>query len=250
MIETDARRDVVRERAVKMPGISGSEVVIAFGVATMAFLLLCMIVGSFFAAKMSSSEEAMAALKGAGAQTAILAAEIAAIGLGVGLVMTVRRRGFAAFGLRSVSGRWLLFGGVGAGLLGIMFKILAGVAYVTATGDESNPQEALQVAMREAGVSAVLPLFLFVGLLVPLAEEVLFRGILYSWLRRWGVPVAVAVSALVFGAFHGLNFMLFGAAAIGVINALLYEKSGSLWPAIVAHAVNNALAAILIWIAF
>ena len=61
------------------------------------------------------------------------------------------------------------------------------------------------MAASGAGLLEILPLLVTVGLLVPLAEEVIFRGVLYSWLRRWGVALAVVVSALVFGLFHGLN---------------------------------------------
>ena len=33
---------------------------------------------------------------------------------------------------------------------------------------------------------------------------------------------------------------------IGALNALLFEKSGSLWPAVIAHAVNNCAAVVLL----
>ena len=78
-------------------------------------------------------------------------------------------------------------------------------------------------------------------MLTPLAEELLFRGILYTWLRRWGVAVAVGVSAVVFGLAHGVSFVLPAAILLGVLTALIYEKSGSVWPAVIAHVANNTI---------
>lgn len=74
---------------------------------------------------------------------------------------------------------------------------------------------------------------------VPLAEELLFRGVLYTWLRRWGVAVAVAASSLTFGLLHGLGVTFFTTTVVGVICAFAYERSGSLWTAVVAHAMTN-----------
>ena len=58
--------------------------------------------------------------------------------------------------------------------------------------------------------------------------------------------VAVPVSAVFFGLFHGVNVVLPGAIVLGILAALLYEKSGSIWPPVVAHAVNNMAAFTLI----
>lgn len=83
------------------------------------------------------------------------------------------------------------------------------------------------------------------SLLVPFGEELLFRGVFYTWLRRWGLVVAVVVSALVFGLFHVINgfnlALLISTIVIGVLTALLYERSGSLWPGMMAHGLNNLL---------
>jgi hypothetical protein len=50
------------------------------------------------------------------------------------------------------------------------------------------------------------------------------------------------LSALIFGAIHLEFFKLVQLAILGVILALLFEKTRSLWPPIILHAVNNALA--------
>jgi membrane protease YdiL (CAAX protease family) len=82
------------------------------------------------------------------------------------------------------------------------------------------------------------------------AEEILFRGLLYRWFReRIGVPSAALLSAVLFAASH-LYFVVPGGfpgeimtleiVVFGVIAAGLYQASGSLWPSILFHALNNA----------
>ena len=160
--------------------------------------------------------------------------------LSVGLTVALRwGPSFSSIGLRSASWRWLL-AGAGIGLLGWAANVGIGVAYVWLTGDASNPQEPLVNTVQESTLQFTFMLLLG-ALVVPLAEELLFRGILYTWLRRWGVAVAVGVSAIVFGLFHGVSVVLPAAVLLGVLTALIYEKSGSIWPAVMAHVANNAI---------
>ena len=159
--------------------------------------------------------------------------------LSVGLTVAFRWRPFSSIGLRSVSWRWILIG-TGIGLLGWAANVGIVSAYIWLTGDASNPQE--QLANAAQGSILQFTLLLLLGaVLTPLAEELLFRGILYTWLRRWGVAVAVGVSAVVFGLAHGVSFVLPAAILLGVLTALIYEKSGSVWPAVIAHVANNTI---------
>jgi membrane protease YdiL (CAAX protease family) len=78
-------------------------------------------------------------------------------------------------------------------------------------------------------------------LLAPVFEEIVFRGLLYATLRRrlgWGMS-AVA-SASLFAVAHGYGVLGFTSVLwSGIVWAWAYEKSGSLLPGIVAHAINN-----------
>lgn len=59
----------------------------------------------------------------------------------------LRIRSWSAFGVRRVSGRWLLIG-VGAGLAAFVVKGLAILAYIQLTGDSANPQEVYDIVFN------------------------------------------------------------------------------------------------------
>ena len=85
------------------------------------------------------------------------------------------------------------------------------------------------------------------GLLAPAAEELFFRGFLYSALRqRLGIAVAAAISSAVFAVGHIDALGVVAASFImGIALALAYEYTRSLWTAIAIHAFNNTLAVVL-----
>lgn len=77
-------------------------------------------------------------------------------------------------------------------------------------------------------------------------EEVLFRGYLMRALERsWGILVAVVVSGFLFGMFHLQLPNLLPLATIGIALALMTWLSGSIWPAVLAHFINNGAAVLL-----
>ena len=80
----------------------------------------------------------------------------------------------------------------------------------------------------------------------PVFEELIFRGLLYGTLRtRLAWPLAAAGSALVFALAHGYGVVGFLSIVLsGMLWAWVYERTGSLLPAILAHVVNNAAVAL------
>jgi membrane protease YdiL (CAAX protease family) len=83
----------------------------------------------------------------------------------------------------------------------------------------------------------------------PFAEEFFFRGFFYRALRtRFGIMAAAAIDGLVFGVIHfdfsGADALLIlpPLALLGFLFCLVYERTGSLYPVIALHAINNALA--------
>ena len=81
-----------------------------------------------------------------------------------------------------------------------------------------------------------------------LCEEILFRGFVQSGLVRHSEAAwrGVAATALIFGVFHLDPWRFVVAVLLGLFFGWLRLVSGSLWPAILAHALNNALSISLI----
>lgn len=79
-------------------------------------------------------------------------------------------------------------------------------------------------------------------LLAPVAEEVLFRGVLYTWIRQIGFPkLAFWGTAILFGMVH-LNFAIFlPLVVLSCLLMVLYVRTGNLLAPIAAHAVFNFL---------
>lgn len=84
-------------------------------------------------------------------------------------------------------------------------------------------------------------MFSMIGIVAPLSEEFVFRGIIFRGYKNSG-PVwwAAFWSALLFGLMHlNLNQAPY-AFALGFMFALLVEATGSLWPSVIAHMVFNS----------
>jgi membrane protease YdiL (CAAX protease family) len=111
-----------------------------------------------------------------------------------------------------------------------------------ALGIKPIEQETVQALRTTASWADKGALALVTIVLAPLAEEVLFRGIVYSWIRQVGFPrLALWGTAVLFGLVH-LNFVIFlPLMALSVVLTLLYVRTGNLLAPIAAHAVFNLL---------
>lgn len=88
---------------------------------------------------------------------------------------------------------------------------------------------------------ALFFLYLLIGGVIgPLAEEIFFRGILYGYLRRWGLYAAVTVSTLLFVLPHltGGNLPVTQLVG-GIVFAIAYEKENNLMVPITIHCLGN-----------
>ncbi len=98
-----------------------------------------------------------------------------------------------------------------------------------------------------------IPLWLDAILMVtlfPLVEEFVFRGLLISWLRRFGFVAAAAISTALFAAIH-LPVTVHGwlyFAMIGALLCVVRYRTGSVWWCVAAHATYNAVPAAFILI--
>ncbi|MFE7540246.1 CPBP family intramembrane glutamic endopeptidase [Streptomyces platensis] len=130
---------------------------------------------------------------------------------------------------------------VGFGVVAFVPAALASLLYQAVAGDHQNVQVGYQAAAA-GGLLWYLATAVSGFVATPIGEELIFRGVLANALGRYGAWVSVLAGATVFALVHGLNPVLPVAFVVGVINAVLPRRTGSVWPGIVVHGVNNALA--------
>jgi len=86
---------------------------------------------------------------------------------------------------------------------------------------------------------AVIPM-LAVSIIGPIAEELCYRGLIYTRLKQgMGGLLAALISSLVFGAVHGTMIWFCYAFPLGLLMVWLFHRFQSLWASIVFHVAFN-----------
>jgi len=163
---------------------------------------------------------------------------------------SVRRYGisWAALGVRRVAWWWLIASP--ACLVGMLIAI-GGIQAAT-SAIQGQPFVNPQVQMRTHGqpltpVDLAL-LLLSVGVAAPIVEELFFRGMLYPLMRRSTTAwVAVILNAGIFALAHGIPIMLPTLVVAGMVFTLVRERTNSLLPGMLIHALQNTLAVLSIY---
>ena len=132
---------------------------------------------------------------------------------------------------------------------GLAVPLLGGLLTQVLAHDHAVTQDIQQFG-GSTPLGLRIPLVLVVVSLGPLVEELLFRSVLLSaLLQRWHVGWAVTISSLAFALVHlpGLQlqwYALPNLALLALTLAWLRLHSGSIWPAVLAHGINNLLAVV------
>jgi membrane protease YdiL (CAAX protease family) len=122
-------------------------------------------------------------------------------------------------------------------IVAVAIQALAVVAVPASWLDAFDPARLFDRPPMERAILSVLA-----GTLAPLVEELTFRGYLLTSLRtRHGPPAAIALSALFFAIIHLDPVRFAPVLFLGALFGWLAWRSGSIWPAVVAHAINNGL---------
>jgi hypothetical protein len=130
--------------------------------------------------------------------------------------------------------------GTGCSLMFLFFLFNAVYSAILATfGQQIQPD------IAPIFEDSTFPLALFFGgaVVAPLIEEIFFRGFVFAGLRQqWDWRAAALTSAGLFALAHILPTSLLPIFLLGGLFAFLYQFSGSIWPAILMHALTNTLA--------
>jgi membrane protease YdiL (CAAX protease family) len=184
----------------------------------------------------------------AGYIAAITALEGIALMASIYLFGVLRKRiTWQEVGFRPIQQRWMKWASVIAlafipviGLIALLIQLALGMPL-------ENPQLEFLVPQDFNWLGAISMIILG-GVVVPIAEEAFFRGVVYSWMRQHSPAwVAILLSSAIFGALHGEISVAGATFVMGIILAWFYERSHSLWAPITIHILNNSLKLILLY---
>ena len=229
-----------KERPSPLSGVTWDfrDIIIGFFAALIVFFLLgAIIIGGTAAAFDKDSLETSLA-------EAVTIALLDVVLVGTVLVVISRKgAGLAALGFRVPARGWLRMSGY------VALAYLASVGLVNIYGiaidvfglEQLEPAQQLEDSFYDHD-SVVILTGLAIVFMAPIAEEVFFRGFIYGGLRRYlNLPVAGLISGLLFSFAHGDPGLILPFAAIGLVLAYLYERTGSLLAPIVVHFAFNII---------
>ncbi len=171
--------------------------------------------------------------------------------IGAIYLFAIWRRGLAwsEIGLRPLPEGWLVRA-AGVGVIAFLLASLVNLGVQSLMEEPPrNPQLDL-IAPGGFSWSRLLITLVFVGAIVPFAEELFFRGLVFGWLRRrMSVWLAASVSGLGFALLHGIWWLIPALVLLGIVLALIYERSGSIWTAVITHGLFNSFTTLLYFLA-
>lgn len=130
----------------------------------------------------------------------------------------------------TVVGMWVVFGALQA--LGYM-------EWMESLGVEAV-QDSVKLLQTTKDPLVLILMAVAAVLVAPISEELVFRGYLYPAAKRFaGTWMAAICTGLVFAAAHGSLVALLPLFIFGVVLALLYEKTGSIWAPVAVHFCFN-----------
>lgn len=86
---------------------------------------------------------------------------------------------------------------------------------------------------------------LYTVILAPVYEEIIFRKIIGGKLLKYGQGVAIVISSIMFGLFHGNLNQFFYAFFLGMLLAFIYVKTGNIKYSIIVHMMLNAVGTVI-----
>ncbi|EEG76073.1 CPBP family intramembrane glutamic endopeptidase [Dethiobacter alkaliphilus] len=158
------------------------------------------------------------------------------------LYFLVRKVNIAEYwGMRKASGENLRMAVVtGLAIYGVLFGI---VNFLDIERFFPDYVELMAQIMAE---QSLVVLLLGIGIIVPIFEEILFRGIIFTRLREdFPLQMALVLQAVLFALFHGNLFQISYALPAGILLGYIYLWTGSIWVPIVIHMAWNSASVIV-----
>jgi membrane protease YdiL (CAAX protease family) len=161
-----------------------------------------------------------------------------ALVLGLTLLLALDRYDLLA--LRPITGARRAVRLAGAAIVAII--VLEYVVTLLPFEDPGKEQGLTPTRWEPAHAGAFAANVVLFVVLAPFVEELLFRGVGYSLLRSLGALPAILLVGLAFGAWHGLLIALLILVPFGAALAFLRERTNSVYPGMIVHALFNGAA--------
>ncbi len=115
---------------------------------------------------------------------------------------------------------------------------------------EDAAQKLTTLLLKMNSVWDMLFNLIVIGLLTAIAEEFMFRGVIQTIFTRWtnNKHAAIWITAILFSAFHMEFFGFLPRLMLGVLFGYFVAWSGSIWPAVWAHFINNGTAVVVTYL--
>ena len=151
-------------------------------------------------------------------------------------IIKIREKRLSIIGLKSTG----IYQGLKKGLIwAISFGAGAGLVFFILYFAGINVSALFQMQLPSES-RKFIPFFIVGALIAPIAEEIFFRGILYGFFRRWGIPVAIIISTLLFVLSHTSGATIPLTQLIGgILFAVSYEVEKNLLVPITIHSLGN-----------
>ena len=137
------------------------------------------------------------------------------------------------------------------GECGLILVMGAGFAqfanmFVNMIGSFLNAEEYQETMSQLTDGKSMFFLIVCMGIIAPLAEEIVFRWLIYLRLRDYmRSGEAIVISGLFFGIYHGNLVQIIYGTICGLLLAYVYEKFGSLKAPVLMHMTMNILACVV-----
>jgi membrane protease YdiL (CAAX protease family)/uncharacterized RDD family membrane protein YckC len=135
--------------------------------------------------------------------------------------------------------------GLGIALLTLFAYYVAVVLFASFVLEPDQEDIGGELGIGDENVLVAVTAVLLIVVLAPFAEEMFFRGFVFAGLRkRWSLVPAALIAGGIFGLIHAPTgpSTVIPLAALGIALCWLYNRTGSLWPCVFAHVLNNGLA--------
>jgi uncharacterized protein len=115
---------------------------------------------------------------------------------------------------------------------------------------EDTAQKLTGILLQMKTVGSMIRNVIIVGLLTAIAEEFMFRGVIQTIFTRWtkNYHAAIWITAILFSSFHMEFFGFLPRMALGALLGYMVAWSGSIWPAVWGHFINNGTAVVVTYL--